>query len=69
MVKVYFETTKDGITSSGTYAEIVAIFSNEEIYNVCIKPLGKLATENGMILTESVEENSIYDLKSKDENI
>jgi hypothetical protein len=69
MVKVYFETTKDGSTSDGRYAELIGIFRDEETYGVCITVLDELARNNGMILTESGEDNSIYDLKSKDENI
>jgi hypothetical protein len=68
MVKVYFETTKDGITSDGRYAELVGIFRNEETYDVCIKALGKLATENRMILTENVEDwNTLEDLTGDEE--
>lgn len=49
MVKVYFET-------SG-YAELVAIFDNEETYMVCLSSLEKLALKNGFdIVTESIEE-------------
>jgi hypothetical protein len=49
MVKVYFET-------SG-YAELVAIFDNEETYMVCLHSLEKLALENGFdIVTESIDE-------------
>lgn len=56
MVKVYFET--DG------YAELVAIFDTEEIYDVCYKSLRKLAFENGFAkITESIEEEELTNLK------
>lgn len=63
MVKVYFETTKDGSTSDGCYAELVGIFRDEETYDVCITALEELARNNRMILTESVEEYDIDDMK------
>ena len=66
MVKVYFETTQDGSTSDGKYAELVGIFKDEETYDVCITVLEELARNNGMILTESVEE---YDIDDMDEDI
>ena len=47
MVKVYFE--------SPNHAELVAIFDTEETYNVCLPALEKMAKENRMIMTESVE--------------
>lgn len=56
MVKVYFETIG--------YAELVAIFDNEETYMVCLSALEKLAELNGFIyVTESIEETDINDLK------
>ena len=36
MVKVYFEL------NNGKYAELVAIFDDEETYNVCLPALEKL---------------------------
>lgn len=51
MVIAYFE--------SNSHAEIVAKFDTEETYSVCIEALEKLAKENRMILTESVEEGEL----------
>jgi hypothetical protein len=68
MIKVYFETTKDGSTSDGRYAELIGIFRDEETYDVCITVLDELARNNGMILTESVEEwNTLDDLTGDEE--
>jgi hypothetical protein len=53
MVKVYFE--------SGSHADLVAIFDNDETYNVCVEALEKLAEKNRMILTESVENDITID--------
>jgi len=47
MIKVYFE--------SGSHAQQVATFTNEETYNACLPVLEKLATDSGMIVTESVD--------------
>ena len=67
MVKVYFETTKDGSTSDGRYAELVGIFRDEETYDVCITVLEELARNNGMMLTESVEDWNTLDELTGDE--
>ena len=67
MVKVYFETTKDGSTSDGCYAELVGIFRDEETYDVCITVLEELARNNGMMLTESVEDWNTLDELTGDE--
>lgn len=53
MVKVYFE--------SRNHAELVALFSDEEHYDVCIDALVKLAESKDMILTESVEEEPLIE--------
>lgn len=63
MVKVYFESSKDGLTSDGRYAELVAIFDTEEIYMICLPALEVHAKENRMIVTESIEEQSINDIE------
>jgi hypothetical protein len=63
MVKAYFESTKDGITPDGKWAELVAIFDNENTYSICIEVLEKYAEQLNMVLTESVEEQSIDDIK------
>lgn len=57
MIKVYFEIEQK-------YAELVAIFDNEETYSVCLPALEKLALANGFdLVTESVdEERSIKEL-------
>lgn len=49
MVVVYFE--------SPGYAEKVAIFANEELYNYCLPRLEQAAHEANMIITESVYED------------
>lgn len=55
MIKVYFE--------SGSHAELVAVFVDEETYDTCLPALEKLAEENRMIVTESVnEEVALEDL-------
>lgn len=48
MVKVYFETN--------SYAELVAIFDNEETYAACFPALEELAKKHGYFITESVEQ-------------
>jgi hypothetical protein len=57
MVKVYFETD--------SYAELVAIFDDEDTYQVCLPALEKMLEENGFDrITESVEdEKQINELK------
>lgn len=56
MIKVYFESTKDGQTSSGSYAELVAVFNSDELYNKCLPALEIAASEADYIVTESVED-------------
>lgn len=48
MVKVYFE--------SSSHAELVAIFPNEELYDVCSAALEEEAKKGRMITTESCDE-------------
>lgn len=67
MVKVYFETTKDGSTSDGKYAELVAIFKDEETYDVCITVLDEMARNANMVMTESVEDWNTLDELTGDE--
>jgi len=50
MVKVYLE--KNG------KAELIAVFADEDAYNLCIDVLAKHAESKGMLLTESVEESA-----------
>lgn len=57
MIKVYFET------ENGSYAELVAIFDNEETYAACLPALEKLAKKNRMPkVTESVEEKNLSEI-------
>ena len=49
MVVVYFETPNN------SYAEIVAVFDSEEMYNICFPALEKKAKEVNMIVTEGAE--------------
>ena len=47
MIQVYFETE--------SYAEVVALFNDSELYNACVPILEKIAKERGFdIVTESV---------------
>lgn len=59
MVKVYFETP------NGSYAEVVAIFDNEETYDLCFPVLEEEAKKNRMIVTESIidTDTSLNDLE------
>ena len=43
-------------SKNNNYAERVAEFVNEELYNVCIKVLEKDAKSHNMILTESIDD-------------
>jgi hypothetical protein len=64
MVKVYFEL------DNGKYAELVAIFDNEETYDVCLPALEKLAKKHNFdMVTESVVEDDIRDLASVQKTI
>jgi hypothetical protein len=49
MIKVYFEAFG--------YAELVAVFRDEETYQACLPALEILAEKNRMYITESVEED------------
>lgn len=48
-VKVYNE--------SKTHAELIAVFADEETYNVCRQSLVVEAKKHRMVVTESFEEN------------
>ena len=63
MIKVYFESSKDGVTSDGRWAELVAIFDDENSYYICRQSLELHAESMEMIVTESIEEQSINDIK------
>jgi hypothetical protein len=53
MVKVYFEL------DHGKYAELVAIFDEEETYDVCLPALEKLAKKHNFdLVTESIDEET-----------
>lgn len=57
MIKVYFESSRDGETSDGSYAELVAVVATEEIYSAIFPMLEELAKQDRMIVTESVYED------------
>jgi len=50
MIKVYFETTDH------TFAERIATFKTEELYNICLPALEKEAKKHSYIVTETIEE-------------
>jgi hypothetical protein len=53
MVKVYFEM------DNGSYSELVAIFDDEETYDVCLPSLEKLCKKHNFdLVTESIEEET-----------
>jgi len=55
MVKVYFETS--------VYAELVAIFDNEETYLACFPALEKLMKRDGFeFISESVVEEKLNEI-------
>lgn len=56
MVKVYFESL--GADGNPNYAELVAILDNEETYDKLLPMLEKMAEEAGMIVTESIEDET-----------
>ena len=56
MVKVYFET------ENHTFAERIATFKTEELYNICLPALEKEANKHSYIVTETIEEEEAKDL-------
>lgn len=56
MVKVYFET------ESPAYAELIAVFDDEETYEACFPALDKLREKHGFdFISESIdEEQQVY---------
>lgn len=50
-IVVYFETPKF------SHAEVVAQFSDEELYDACFPALELLAKRDGWVITESVRED------------
>jgi len=60
MVKVYFEM------NNGSYSELVAIFDDEETYDVCLPSLEKLCKKHNFdLVTESIEETTITQYTKK----
>jgi len=56
MIKVYYE--------SNSHAELVAIFVDKEMYDICLPSLMKNAKDNRMFVTESIQDElNIDDLK------
>ena len=51
MIIVYFETPNN------SYAEVVAKFADDELYNACVPVLEAQAEAQGYILTESFIED------------
>ena len=54
MVTVFFE--------SKSHAEQVAVFDTEELYMKCLPALVKEAADQGMIVTESIDESADIDM-------
>lgn len=54
MVKVYFE--------SNGYADLVAVFSDENVYQICLPSLEKLAKSYNMIVTESLDDRELVNM-------
>jgi len=55
MIIVYFETPNN------SYAEVVAKFADDELYNACVPVLEAQAKAQGYILTESFIEDEELD--------
>ena len=50
-IVVYFETP------NFSYAEVVAQFASDELYDACFPALELIAQRDGYVITESVREN------------
>lgn len=50
-IVVYFETPNN------SYAEVVAQFADDDLYNACLPALEQFASDNGWIVTESYRED------------
>ena len=50
-IVVYFETP------NFSHAEVVAQFSDDDLYDICLPALEKYASENGWVVTESVRDD------------
>jgi hypothetical protein len=60
-IVVYFETPNN------SYAEVVAQFADDELYNACLPVLEAQAQAQGYIVTESVrEDEAVTDEQDED---
>lgn len=59
MVKVYFETPNH------SHTELTAVFDSEETYNALRATLSGLAREQGYVITESITDENLNDLKEQ----
>jgi hypothetical protein len=60
-IVVYFETPNN------SYAEVVAQFADDELYNACLPVLEAQAKAQGYIVTESVrEDEAVTDEQNED---
>ena len=57
MIRVYFE--------SNAHAELVATFESEELYIACLPTLEQLASEQRMIVTETIDEHEAIIMETK----
>ena len=57
MIRVYFE--------SNAHAELVATFESEELYIACLPTLEELASEQRMIITETIDEHESIIMEMK----
>ena len=55
-IVVYFETP-DKSGSGGMYAEVVAQFASDDLYDACFPILEKIAKDQGFMVTESERED------------
>lgn len=55
MIRVYFE--------SNIHAELIATFESEESYTVCLPALEKLASKQGMIVTDHLDDDRTNDIQ------
>ena len=61
-IVVYFET------QNFSFAEVVAQFASEELYEACLPALELLAERDGYVITESVREDErVTDKEDEDE--
>lgn len=55
MIRVYFE--------SNIHAELIATFESEESYTACLPALEKLASKQGMIVTDHLDDDRTNDIQ------